>query len=102
MLVKRVLNPSKKKRVHGSHFHLLFLGNENAVLFDELWDEPIIYGQKNLVRIAITDAKKLASLLETNIENITLNIYKIQPTGELKKVHPPLIGKPTDLKVPNY
>jgi hypothetical protein len=101
MLVKRVLNPTKKNKVIGNTFHLIFLGTE-AVLFDSLWDEPIIYGNKNLVRIAISDPKKLVTLLDTNVKEIIVYLYRIQDTGELKKHGPPLKGKPTELIVPNY
>lgn len=101
MLVKRVLNPAKKKNVTGDKFHLIFLGND-AVLFDSLWDEPIIFGNKNLVRTAITDPKKLMTLLDKNVKEITVFLYRVQDTGELKKQGDPLKGKPTELVVPNY
>ena len=101
MLVKRVLNPAKKNNVVGDIFHLIFMG-QDAVLYDSLWDEPIIYGNKSLVRISITDEKKLATLLEASVEEITVYIYRIQESGELKRVHDPIKGKPTDLTVPSY
>lgn len=100
-LVKRVINPSKKNNVVGSIFHLLFLGTE-AVLYDSLWDEPIIYGNKTLVRIAITDPKKLTALLEEPTKEITLYVYLVQNNGEMKRKGDPVKGKPTDLVVPNY
>lgn len=101
MLVKRVINPAKKNNVIGDVFHLIFLGTD-AVLYDSLWDEPIIYGNKNLVRIAITDKKKLTALLENSVKEITVYVYHTLETGELRRVHDPLKGLPTDLKVPNY
>lgn len=101
MLVKRVLNPSKKNNVTGNTFHLIFLGSD-AVLYDRLWDEPIIYGNKTLVRIAITDPKKLTPLLDKSVKEITLYCYRIQDSGEIKKTGDPVKGKPTELTVPNY
>jgi hypothetical protein len=101
MLVKRVLNPAKKNNVTGDTFHLVFLGTD-AVLYDKLWDEAIIYGNKSLVRIAITDPKKLSTLLDSSVKEITVYVYKIQDTGELKKHGDPIKGLPTSLTIPNY
>jgi len=101
MLVKRVLNPSKKNNVQGDTFHMIFLGTD-AVLFDSQWDEAIIFGNKNLVRVAITDPKKLVTLLDKNVKEITLFIYRIQDNGELKRQGDPIKGKPTELVIPNY
>lgn len=101
MLIKRVFNPSKKNKVFGDTFHLIFLGTD-AVLYDALWDEAIIYGNKNLVRVAITDSKKLTPLLEKSVEQITLFLYRVQTNGELKRQGDPLKGKPTELVIPNY
>jgi len=101
MLVKRVLNPAKKNNIQGDTFHLIFLGTD-AVLYDGLWDEAIIYGNKALVRIAITDPRKLTTLLDKSVKEITLYIYKIQDTGELKRYGDPIKGKPTEITVPNY
>lgn len=101
MLVKRVLNPSKKNHVFGDTFHLIFLGTD-AVLYDSLWDEPIIYGNKNLVRIAITDPKKLVTLLDKNVKQIAVFLYRVQDTGELKRQGDPIKGIPTNLVIPNY
>jgi hypothetical protein len=101
MLVKRVINPSKKKHVQGSIFHLLFLGTD-AVLYDSLWDEPIIYGNKALARITITDPKKLTSLLEAGTTEITVYCYRVQDNGELRKMGDPIKGLPVDLRIPNY
>jgi hypothetical protein len=101
MLVKKVLNPEKKKNIRGNTFHLLFLGID-AVLYDELWDEPIIYGNKGLVRVAITDPRKLSTLLPIGIKDITVYVYKIQENGSLKLMGSPLKGKPTELTVPSF
>lgn len=101
MLTKRVLNPAKKKNVIGDIFHLIFLGTD-AVLYDRLFDEPIIYGNKTLIRIAITDPKKLSFLLDKDVKEITLYCYKIQDNGEIKKMGSSIKGKPIDLTVPNY
>jgi hypothetical protein len=101
MLVKRVLNPAKKNNVVGDVFHLLFLGAD-AVLFDSLWDEPIIYGNKTLVRIAVTDPKKLTEYLEPGVKEITLFVYRLQESGELKRMGDSVKGIPSELKVPNY
>lgn len=101
MLVKRVINPAKKNNVIGSIFHLLFLGSD-AVLYDSLWDEPIIYGNKTLVRIAITDPKKLANYLKPGTKEITLFVYRLQDSGELKRMGDSVKGLPADIKVPNY
>ena len=101
MLVKRVLNPAKKNNVTGDTFHLVFLGTD-AVLYDKLWDEAIIYGNKALVRIAITDPKKLTTLLDSSVKEITVYVYKVQDTGELKKHGDPIRGVPTSLTIPNY
>lgn len=101
MLTKRVLNPPKKNHVTGDTFHLIFIGSD-AVLYDGLWDEAIIYGNKALVRIAITDAKKLSSLLDPSVKEITLFVYKTQNSGEIKRVGDVIKGIPTELKIPNY
>jgi hypothetical protein len=101
MLVKRVLNPAKKNNIVGDTFHLIFLGTD-AVLYDSLWDAPIIYGNKTLVRIVITDPKKLTPLLSTTVKTITLFCYQIQDSGELKKMGTPIRGIPSELNVPNY
>lgn len=100
MLVKRVLNPAKKNHVEGNTFHLIVIGTD-AVLYDSLWDEPIIYGNKNLVKIAVTDKNKLTTLIDKNIKEITLFVYKPTSSGEIKKVGDPIKGKPTELKIPN-
>lgn len=101
MLVKRVLNPAKKNNIHGDHLYLLFLGTD-AVLFDDLWDAPIIYGPKALVRNAINDDKKVPAYLPKTVTEITLCVYEIQNNGELKRKGEPIKGKPTDITVPNY
>jgi hypothetical protein len=101
MIVKRVINPSKRNNIEGDIFHLLFLGTD-AVLYDSLWDEPIIYGNKNLVRIAITNPKKLPSLLPNKTKEITLFVYRVSQNGELKRMGDPIKGKSTDITVPNY
>lgn len=101
MLIKKVLNPSKKKNVKGNTFHLLFLGID-AVLYDTLWDEPIIYGNKGLVRVAITDPRKLTALLPLGVKEITLYVYKLQDNGEMKSVGSPIKGLPTELTVPSF
>lgn len=100
-LIKRVLNPAKKKHIEGDTFHLLFLGL-NAVLYDHLWDEPIIYGNKSLVKIAITDPKKLQTLLPEHVKEIHLYVYRIEENGSLKQIGTAIKGKPTNLTVPNY
>lgn len=101
MLVKRILNPAKKNHIEGDTFHLIFLGAD-AVLYDALWDEPIIYGPKALVRNAIIDDKKLPAQLTKGLNEITLFVYRIQSSGELKRVGEPIKGKPVDITVPNY
>lgn len=100
-IVKRVINPSKKNNIIGNTFHLLFLGTD-AVLYDSLWDEAIIYGNKTLVRIAITDPKKLAACLDRPDMEIALFVYKAQENGELKRKGDVIKGKLTDIIVPNY
>jgi hypothetical protein len=100
-LVKRVLNPAKKRNVRGSVFSLIIFGID-AVLYDELMDEPIIYGNKNLVKDAVLSPKKLTTLLPESVTNITLFVYKKQDDGEIKKIGEALHGKPTDLKIANY
>ena len=97
----RVMNPQKVNTIAGSVFHLLFLGVD-AVLYDNMWDRPIISGNKNSVRIAITDPKKLSAHLDKHVSNITVYIYELQDNGELKRNGDPLKGKPTELNVPNY
>lgn len=101
MLVKRIINPSKKQHIEGDTFHLIFLGAD-AVLYDSLWDEPIIYAPKTLVRLAITDDKKLPALLPKGIDQITLFVYEVQSNGELKRKGDAIKGKPTEITVPNY
>jgi len=101
MLIKRILNPAKKNHIEGNTFHLIFIGSD-AVLYDSLWDEPIIYGPKTLVRTAIADDKKLPAFLPKNLKEIVLFVYKIQDSGELKKMGEPIKGKPTEITVPNY
>ena len=101
MVVKRILNPSKKNHVEGNIFHLIFLGSD-AVLYDSLWDEPIIYGPKTLVRTAITDNKKLPAYLPKELKSITLFVYRIQANGKIKRMGDPITGNPIDITVPNY
>lgn len=101
MLIKRILNPAKKNEIFGNTFHLIFMGGE-AVLYDSLWDAPIIYGPKAIVRNAITDDKKLAAHLPSTVKEITLFIYKIQSDGEIKKKGEPVKGSPENITVPNY
>lgn len=100
-LVKRVLNPAKKRNVVGSTFYLYLLGID-AVLYDELMDEPIIYGNKMLVKDAIVNPKKLTTLIPKTVQHVTLFIYKKQDDGEMKKVGEALKGRPVDLKIANY
>lgn len=101
-LVKRVLNPAKKSHVVGDTFHLLFLGGNDAVLYDMLWDEPIIYGNKTLVKDAVVNDKKLTKLLERNITKITVFVYRKQDDGQMKLMGQAIKGAPKDLTIPNY
>ena len=96
MLVKNVINPEKKGRIEGRVFHVLFLGTE-AVLFDDLWDSPIIYGNKNIVK---AKTKRIAELLPDTVTNVTIFYY--HPYSYEMKKRFKYEGPIDKIIVPNY
>ena len=96
MLVKNVLNPEKKTRIEGTVFHVLFLGTD-AVLYDDLWDEPIIYGNKNLVK---SKTKRLSEVLPKEVKRVMIFFYRSQQ-GEMKRRFK-FDGPIDEIIVPNY
>ncbi len=101
-LTKNVLNVAKKKKVMGSLFHLLFMKTE-AVLYDDLWDAPIIYGNKRLVINAVVNEKFLLKLLQPTVKEITLHLYKKETEdGGMKLIGKALKGEPKNLTIPMH
>jgi hypothetical protein len=96
MLVKNVINPNKRNHIQGTTFSVLFLGIE-AVLYDELWDEPIIYGNKNVVKIK---TRNLSDILPATVKNVTI-FYYAPYKGEMKKRFK-FDGPIGSILVPNY
>ena len=96
MLVKNVINPEKKNHIQGTEFHVIFLGTE-AVLYDELWDSPIIYGNKNVVK---SKTKRLSDILPPTIKNVII-FYYVPYKGEMKKRFK-FDGPIDSIIVPNY
>jgi hypothetical protein len=96
MLVKNVLNKEKKDKIFGNTFHVFFLGL-SCVLYDSLFDEPIIYGNKNIVKNKV---KNLNKILSKQIRNVKITYYTIFEE-ELKKRFK-YDGPIDDIIVPNY
>jgi hypothetical protein len=96
MLVKNVINSNKKNHIQGTTFSVLFLGTD-AVLYDELWDEAIIYGNKNVVKIK---TRNLSDLLPATVKTVTI-FYYVPYKGEMKKRFK-FDGPIGSIIVPNY
>ena len=81
MLIKNVITTEKKGKIYGDTFHVFYLGVE-AVLYDELFDTPIIYGNKNIVKNTLKNFKKY---LPSYIRNITIYYYQPSTNGLIKR-----------------
>jgi len=71
MLSQNVLNPNKKDAIQGAVFHIFYPDLNTAILFDKNMDEPIIFGNKNIV---MTQVKNLNVLMKSEL-NFVVRIY---------------------------
>lgn len=97
MIVPNVINPEKRGKIEGSTFHVFFLDNLTATVFDKYMDVPIIYGNKTIIKAVL---KNFQEHLPETTTRVRIFFYKIVPPEfKLKMKYDGLV---TGIVVPNY
>jgi hypothetical protein len=76
MIAQNAVNPSKRGNIKGLTFHCFLLDINTAILFDKSMDEPIVWGNKNVVKGII---RKLPELLENTTARVRIVYYTPAP-----------------------
>lgn len=97
MIVPNVINSEKRGKIEGSTFHVFFLDQLTAVVFDKHMDIPIIYGNKNIVKAVL---RKFSDHLPTTTTRVRIFFYKLVPPEFKMKMK--YDGLTTGIVVPNY
>jgi len=98
MIVPNVINPEKRGKIEGSIFHVFFLGdNASATVFDKKMDIPIIYGNKNIIKMVLRQFK---DHLPAKTTRVRIFFYKISPPEFKMKMK--YEGLTSGIVVPNF
>ena len=65
MLSANIVNSNKKDNIQGNCFHIFYPDLHTAMLFDRDLSEPIIFGNKNIVRTHLKTIDKLMNVPDT-------------------------------------
>jgi len=79
MLSQNVLNPNKKGKLEGAVFHIFYPDLHTSIFFDRNLDEPIIFGNKNVVMIQVKNLDELMNVPKTT--KVRIYSYIISPEG---------------------
>ena len=72
MIAQNAINPSKRGKINGFTFHVFLLDINTAIMFDRDLSEPIISGNKNVVKATI---RKLPELLDNSTARVRILYY---------------------------
>ena len=97
MIVPNIIHPEKRGNIEGSTFHVFFLDDITAVVFDKYMDIPIIRGNKNIVRAVL---KKFKDHLPKTTTRVRIFFYKLTPPEFKMKMK--YEGLAENIVVPNY
>jgi hypothetical protein len=76
MIAQNAINPSKRGKIEGFTFHVFMLDLHTAIMFDRNMSEPIIWGNKNIVKATI---RKLPELLDNTTARVRVIFYASAP-----------------------
>lgn len=97
MIIPNIINPEKRGKIDGSTFHVFFIDQLNAVVFDKYMDIPIIYGNKTIVKATV---KNLKEHLPSTTNRVRIFFYKFAPPEFKMKMK--YEGATTSIVVPNF
>jgi hypothetical protein len=97
MIVPNVINPNKRDKIIGSTFHVFFLENNTVSVYDKFMDEPVIRGNKAIVRATI---KNFKDHLPKSTTRVRIFFYKHSPPEFKMKMK--YDGLTSGIIVPNY
>jgi hypothetical protein len=97
MIVPNVIHPEKRGKIEGSTFHVFFLDNVTAAVYDKYMDIPIIYGNKAIVKAVL---KNFKDHLPKTTPRVRVFFYKLAPPEFKMKVK--YEGLTSGIVVPNY
>jgi len=72
MLIKNIPNLDKKNKIIGNVFHVFYIKNIEASVFDSNMDIPLIYGEKNIIYKYL---KSLDIVLPKFIKQVVIHYY---------------------------
>lgn len=96
MIIPNIIHPEKRGKISSKTFHVFYLDNQLAVLFDKYLDIPIIYGSKTIVNGVL---RKFNDHIQYPDSKIRIFFYKPIPEFKFKFKFEGLASK---IVVPNF
>jgi hypothetical protein len=97
MIVPNVINPNKRGKIVGSTFHVFFLADNTVSVYDKFMDEPVIRGNKAIVRATL---KNFKDHLPKSTTRVRIIFYKLVPPDFKMKMQ--YDGLTSGIIVPSY
>jgi len=76
MISQNAINPSKRGNIIGLTFHFFLLDANTAVLYDREMTNPIIWGNKTVVKSTV---RKLPELIGNTTAEVRVMFYTMRP-----------------------